>query len=285
MKEATRVRVIVLSDNYVVKPSPLLGEWGLSLLIEVESGGSTTRILYDTGQTGIALVNNMRVLDIDPNTIDYLVLSHGHYDHTGGVPKLLESVTKKLTILLHPSAFEKKVVLRSGVLKYIGVPFSKSLLEDKGWLIETRDPVEISPGALFSGEVTRYGYPEYTPDMYAIRDGKIVKDHMMDDSALIVNLRDKGLVIITGCGHAGILNIVEHAFTVTGVRRLYAIIGGLHLERESRDNVLDVAKRLRDLDVKLVVPLHCTGREATQTLREVLADRVLLGGVGTIVEL
>ncbi len=284
-REAYKIRITVLSDNHVVKPSQLLGEWGLALLLDIEHSHGKTRILYDTGQTGIVLKNNMDVLNIDVNSIEYIVLSHGHYDHTGGLPKMLELTRIKPTLIVHPAAFERKIVIREGMMKYIGIPYSRSLLEEKTWLIETRDPIDIAPGVIFSGEITRYGYPEYTPDMYVLHEGRLIKDHMPDDAALIVNLRDKGLVIVTGCGHAGILNIIEHAFTVMGLRKLYAVIGGLHLEREPRDKILELAKKFKELDVKLVVPLHCTGQIARIALREVLGEHVLMGGVGTIIEL
>ncbi len=278
------VKIVILSDNYVVSPNRLLGEWGLSIYLEVDVGGRKFRILYDTGQTGIPVLNNAEILGIDLSKISYIVISHGHYDHTGGLLKVLEKVGKDVHVIAHPEIFSKKYVIR-GNLRYIGIPYSRKEIEDMCILTLTRDLVQICPGVYFTGEVLRYGYPEYTPDMYVLRDdGRLIRDSMTDDAALLVNLKDRGLIILTGCGHAGILNIIEYSTSVTGIRKVYGIVGGLHQERESDGKIVELCRLLDKRDVKMILPLHCTGIRALNIFRRELGDRVLIGGVGTVVE-
>ncbi len=281
---ADSMRIVVLVDNYAAHPTRLLAEWGLSLYLEINALGRTYRILYDTGQSGI-VVNNAEILGIDLSKVSYIVLSHGHYDHTGGLMRVLEKTGRYVHLVAHPEIFGKKYVIRDN-LRYIGIPFRKEEIEDKCQLTLTRDLVQICPGVYFSGEVLRYGYPEYTPDMYTIRsDGKLIRDSMIDDAALIVNLKDRGLVILTGCGHSGILNIIEDATTRLGIRKIYAIIGGLHQERESDEKIVELCQYLKKRDIKIIMPLHCTGIRAIGIFMRELSDRVLVGGVGTIIEL
>ncbi|NPA70630.1 MAG: MBL fold metallo-hydrolase [Crenarchaeota archaeon] len=278
------VRIAILVDNYAITPSPVLAEWGLSMYVQVRADGKTYNILYDTGQTGI-VVNNAEKLGLDLSKVTHIVISHGHYDHTGGLLKVLEKTGNDVHVIAHPEIFAKKLVIR-GTLRYIGIPFSRKDLEDKCELILTRDIVQICPGTYFSGEILRYGYPEYTPDMYVAReDGRLIRDSMPDDAALIINVRDKGLVILTGCGHSGILNIIEYATSVTGVRKIYAVIGGLHQERESPDRIRELCQILKKKDIKLIMPLHCTGLRALHIFLSEIPERTIIGGAGSIIEI
>ncbi|NPA23681.1 MAG: MBL fold metallo-hydrolase [Crenarchaeota archaeon] len=278
------VKMIVLVDNYAATPSQVLAEWGLSIYVQVRSEGRTYNILYDTGQTGI-VVNNAERLGVDLSKISHIVISHGHYDHTGGLLSVLERTGRDVHVIAHPEIFSKKLVIR-GTLRYIGAPFTKRDLEDKCNLVLTRDLVQVCPGTYFSGEVLRYGYPEYTPDMYVARDdGRLIRDSMPDDAALIINVRDKGLVIVTGCGHSGILNILEYATSVTGIRKVYAIVGGLHQEKETPERVRELCEMLRKRDIKLIMPLHCTGIRALHVFLSEIPDRTIIGGAGSIIEI
>ncbi len=283
--EISRLRIHVLVDNLVVNPGKILGEWGLALLLElVYEDGSVRYVLYDTGQSGTCLLNNVEQMRLPLEKVTHIVLSHGHYDHTGGLVKVLEklnSVGVRPHVIAHPSIFEKKLAVRKGEIRYIGIPFKREEIEARSWLVLTRDPVSVVPGVLFSGEVLRYGYPEYTPDMYVAHpDGRLVRDSMSDDAALIVQTK-RGLVIVTGCGHSGILNIVEHARALTKTQKIFAIVGGLHQEREPPENIEKLCEELAKRGVELVVPLHCTGLRATSIMLNKLKERILLAGAGS----
>ncbi len=278
------VRITILVDNYAISPSPILAEWGLSMYIQVRASGRTFNILYDTGQTGV-VVDNADRLGLDLGNVTHIVISHGHYDHTGGLLRVLERTGRDVHVIAHPEAFSKKLVIR-GALRYIGIPFSRREIEERSNLILTRDLLQICPGTYFSGEILRYGYPEYTPDMYVAReDGRLIRDSMPDDAALIINVRDKGLVILTGCGHSGILNILEYATSVTGLRKIYAVIGGLHQEKETPDRVRELCQILKKKDIKLIMPLHCTGIRALHVFLSEIPDRTIIGGAGSIIEI
>ena len=287
--ELTKVRIHVLVDNYVTNPGKIMGEWGLALLVELHYDDGTVRhLLYDVGQSGDVLLNNATRLGLDLCKVTHIVLSHGHYDHVGGLVKVLEFLNergRKPVVLAHPAVFSTKLVVRGGEIKYIGAPFRKEDVENRSWLILTRDPVSVLPKVTFSGEVMRFGYPEYTPDMYTtLPDGRLVRDSMVDDAALIINTR-RGLIILTGCGHSGILNILEHARTITGTNKVFAIIGGLHQEREPEDSVVKLCKELEKRGVEHVVPLHCTGMRAVSVMLRELKDRVTLAGAGSTITL
>ncbi len=283
--EISKLRIHVVVDNLAVNPGKILGEWGLALLVEIEyEDGTTKYVLYDTGQSGTALLNNVEQMRLPLEKVSHIVLSHGHYDHTGGLVKVLERLNAlgvRPHVIAHPAIFERKLVVRKGEVKYIGVPSRREEIETRSWLILTRDPMSVVPSVLFSGEVLRYGYPEYTPDMYVAHpDGRLIRDSMSDDTALIVQTR-RGLVILTGCGHSGILNIIEHARALTKVQKIFAIIGGLHQERETRENIEKLCDELARRGVELIVPLHCTGVRATSIMLNKLGDKVVIAGAGS----
>ncbi|OYT27100.1 MAG: MBL fold metallo-hydrolase [Thermoprotei archaeon ex4572_64] len=279
------VEVTILIDNSVGTVRDVVAEWGFSALVKVY-GSEILSILYDLGQSGVALLHNMKVLKVNPEDVRYIILSHGHFDHTGGLKTFIKKHGRDKMVIAHPKVFEKKVLMRGKVLDYIGVSVSKKFLEKKTTLITCKNPLKLCEGVLFSGQIERYGHPEFCEGMYVVRDdGEIVEDKMLDDSALIINVKDKGLVIITGCGHSNILNIVKHAERITGVSKLYAVIGGLHLLSSDEKTVSEVLNSLISLGVSIVCPTHCSGLKIIHALMSKKPEIYIEGGVGRVIKI
>ncbi|MEW9491872.1 MAG: MBL fold metallo-hydrolase [Candidatus Aramenus sulfurataquae] len=271
MGSVSRLAITVLSDNFssTIIP-PLLGEWGFSAYIETEK----VKVLYDVGNSGIPVLRNAEKLGIDLSKVDYVVLSHGHLDHTGGLAneELREKIRGKV-VVAHPSIFERKFLNWRNKLEYIGIPLSKEEMEREFRLLLTREPLEIAEGVYFSGEVKNYNFPRYTKGLFKASDERLAPDELKDDAALYVNIAGKGVVAITGCGHSGVLNIAKHAIEVTKADKVHAIVGGLHLLASTREEVEGV---MASLNVEKIAPAHCSGN-----LAKVLAgERYLDAGVG-----
>lgn len=258
MEQVKRLKITVLSDNFTstIIP-PLIGEWGFSAYIEADQ----IRILYDLGNSGLPVLHNAKLLGIDLSKVDYVVLSHGHSDHTGGLGnKELLGLLKRKTLIAHPSIIEKKFLNWSGRLQYIGLPLTREELEKNFNLILTKKPLEFTKGVMFSGEVKRYGYKEYNSGLFKASEEGIEEDKLYDDIALFINT-PRGLVILTGCGHSNILNIINYAKEVTGVNKIYAVLGGFHLLSSDDQHVKDVINKLSSQASK-IAPAHCSGNLA-----------------------
>ncbi|MEM0132027.1 MAG: MBL fold metallo-hydrolase [Saccharolobus sp.] len=268
------LKITILSDNFVstIIP-PLIGEWGFSALIEADG----IKILYDLGNSGYPLLYNSEKLGIRLEDVEYIILSHGHRDHTGALSneKVLEKLRGKV-LIAHPSIFEKKFLNWYGKLEYIGIPLTRDEMEKNFHLILSSQPLEIIDGIIFSGEVKRYGYDEYTSGLYKMSESSLVKDEMKDDAALYINT-EKGLVIITGCGHAGILNIINHAKDITK-QNVYSAIGGFHLLSSSKDHVEKVSKELLN-SLQRIGPAHCSGNTIKSIISE-YKEKWVDAGVG-----
>ena len=256
MEKVSKVKIVVLSDNFTstIIP-PLIGEWGFSAFIKADDVG----ILYDVGNSGLPVLHNAELLGIDlKKDVDYIILSHGHSDHTGGLgnEKLREKLRGKV-VIAHPSIFEKKFLNWRSRLEYIGLPLSRDEMEREFKLVLTREPLEFTKGVMFAGEVKNYGFPRYTSGLFKAEGEQIVPDNLLDDVPLYINT-DKGLIIITGCGHSGILNIIRHAREVTKEERIYAVLGGFHLLSSPKEHVDEVLKDLESTAEK-IGPAHCSG--------------------------
>jgi len=276
MKKISNLKIKILSDNFVstVVP-PLLGEWGFSALIEADD----VKILYDVGNSGYPVLYNSEKMGIDLTKVDYVVLSHGHVDHTGGLgnSELVKKLEGKI-VVAHPSIFEKKLMKWSNKLEYIGIPMTMDEMEKHFHLILTSKPLQITEGIVFSGEIKRYGFNEYTKGLYTARDFSLVDDHMIDDTALFLST-ENGLVVLTGCGHSGILNILNYAKESLG-ENVYAALGGFHLLFSPRNEVENVSKEL--LKLEKIGPAHCSGN----TIKSIIAegkDKFIDSGVGQII--
>ncbi|MBO8129777.1 MAG: MBL fold metallo-hydrolase [Peptococcaceae bacterium] len=262
------LKITVLSENTAGVPLGLTGEWGLALL--VETGG--VRILFDTGERG-HLLTNAAALGADLKSVDALVMSHGHYDHAGGMQAFLR-LRGRLPVYAHPDFFTSHY----GALPkahYIGVPFCREELESSGAkFIFTREPREIAPGIWVSGEVPRKtGFEKGDNRLFCLENGhKKVPDPLRDDMSIYC-VTPQGLVIILGCAHAGLVNIIEHARQVTGVNRVYGIIGGTHLGPAPVAQLEATIVFLQGLDLQFLAPNHCTGLPVMARLAGIFGPR------------
>jgi 7,8-dihydropterin-6-yl-methyl-4-(beta-D-ribofuranosyl)aminobenzene 5'-phosphate synthase len=219
------------------------------------------------------MLHNADALHLDLHNLDLICLSHGHYDHTGGLMGILQRLNSKICILAHPDIFAPKLKERP-ILKFIGPPFTRAEAEAAGAImLEARGPVAIAPGVMTTGEVPRIEPFEKVEGFWTIKDGQYCQDKIPDDQALAINMEGKGLVVITGCAHAGIINTIKHAQKITGVEELYAVIGGFHLMGADEKRIEATAKALQQLDPAIIRPGHCTGQKAVCLLQEALGER------------
>lgn len=248
------MQVTVLVENSVGRTLPIFGEHGLSLWVEYEG----RKVLFDTGQRG-AVVSNAALLGIDLKAVDAVVLSHGHSDHTGGLREVLEFIGRKVPVYAHPDLFAPHRV-SSPWDRYVGVPFAREELEAAGAeFVWVREPRELFPGFWLSGEVPRKtAFEKGDPRMYLVRDGERVQDPVLDDLSIFAQTQ-RGLVVLLGCAHAGLVNIVEHARAVTGSAKVAAIIGGTHLGPANAEQLAETETYLEKLGLELLAANHCTG--------------------------
>jgi 7,8-dihydropterin-6-yl-methyl-4-(beta-D-ribofuranosyl)aminobenzene 5'-phosphate synthase len=273
------LRITVLAEDSVLYESPYLGQHGVSFLLEGVSGGDIKRILVDVGQNSDALLSNMKTMGISPSTINAIVLTHCHYDHTQGVARMLREIGKKdVGVIAHPSIFRLHFITQPHP-KHVGIMQGDSKAEIEkagGSLYLTKDPVVIMPGVITTGEVKRRTEFEETKlGLKTIENGKIVDDLMLDDISVIANIKDRGLVVITGCSHAGIINIANQAIEVTGCDKIEGVIGGLHLVEASDTVIKRTVEELLKLNVIWVSAGHCTGFKAQVELYLAFGEKFL----------
>ena len=271
-------KVTTLVENSVYTGKGLIGEHGISFLIETKN---KRKILFDTGQ-GKALFNNAKLLGLDLNKIDAVVLSHGHYDHTGGIKGLLD-YNKSFKFIAHPDIFAHKLAIRDNQERYIGAPFNKDFLEKAQINLQiSREPFEIAEGIITTGEIPmKTGFETVEPVFYIKEKKQNVPDPLADDSSLILDTK-KGLVVLLGCCHRGLINTLKHVVDLTGNKKIYAIMGGLHLGQASDMKLKQIIGCLREFDVKRIGVSHCTGMPATLAFFNGLPGRVFLNTTGCV---
>jgi 7,8-dihydropterin-6-yl-methyl-4-(beta-D-ribofuranosyl)aminobenzene 5'-phosphate synthase len=266
----------------------LRAEHGYSALVDVYQGGRMHRVLYDAGVSPFGLVENLDRLGISPDTFQAIVLSHGHFDHVAGLHGLIKRIGgRKLPVLLHPDFWSRRRIASPD--RFVDLPTpSRAAIEDAGFaLIEDRQPSFLLGAVLLvTGEVPRTtafetGLP---PGHQAWVDGQWRHDPLVhEDQALVAHVRGRGLVVVTGCGHAGIVNIVRQARRLTGVDQIHLVTGGLHL----RDGPLlaETVGALAEERPQLVVPAHCTSWLAHHALYEAMPQAYRPNSVGSRFEL
>ena len=305
LREVDRVSVTTVVDNYidvlrqdekvarrfsafVARQMPdLRAEHGLAHYVEVVRGGETVRIAFDFGPSEAAITHNFRVLGLDPGTIDDLALSHGHWDHWGGLAGLLRTyrraMKKRLTFYAGEDHFLTRFNQRGADRVCMG-RLHRDEIERYDIAVESvRAPLLIADGVLLSGEMHEQEPFEPIPDNLRVeRDGAIVPDSFMGEQTLIANLKGRGLVVVTSCSHRGIVGICRHAARITGVPKVHAVIGGFHLSGLKEERVTRVVDAFRDLEVDWVVPQHCTGLEAMATMMHRLPQEMVPSSVGSV---
>ncbi len=258
-----RVRVVILADDYAgYEVRGLLAQHGFSAYIEVvDDRGMVHRVLFDAGQYGEAVVHNARLLNIPLEDVDVVALSHSHYDHSGGLLTIASLFKKRVPLVAHPDIVKPAIYVSDHRTRLdIGIPYSLSALEEKNMVpYLLKSPLEIAPHTYFLGEIPlrETEFTSHIPGVYTIEDGELVPHGFRDDTAVAVELDDE-VVVIAGCSHSGIVNIVMHAENLLK-KKVKAVVGGLHLVEMPRNKVSRVLDYLEKLGVEELYVGHCTG--------------------------
>jgi len=275
-------RITILCENLVGK---LIGsgEHGFSAFIETDQGN----YLFDTG-SGHSVVVNSLTLDKDLRAVQKIFLSHGHFDHTGGLPEVLK-LKGKVDIHAHSHVFLDRIaVLKENekeTKRFVGIPYKKRYLEYLGAnFVFNNNFIEVEKGLFLTGEIPRKTpFEKPDPRLFAEVDGKTTQDIFLDDQSLILDT-GKGLVLILGCAHSGIINIINHVIAKTGKDRFYAILGGSHLDFLTPEQLEETIVALNKLEVEKIGASHCTGMRAAFRLSLEFGDRFFYGCVGSVLE-
>jgi len=275
------IQITTLSEN-TARMIRLLAEWGLSILVEADGH----KVLLDTGATFSAAYNAI-ALGIDLSQIDKIVFSHGHFDHTGGLLHILRMMKREVEVIAHPDIWAAKYGKRPEEQEeYIGVPFPKEEAERAGASFNlTKEPVWISENIVTSGEIPMTTeYEKIDPILYVKEKGELKPDPLWDDQALFIK-SEKGLIIILGCAHRGIINTIRHAQKLTGVKPIYAVIGGTHLVSASPQRIDLTIAELLSFGLQRLGVSHCTGLPTSAILAQTFGEAFFFNNAGTRINL
>lgn len=274
-----KLTITILVNNYL-NETEVLGEHGLSLLVSFSASGLRKKILLDTGRTEDVLMANMETMGISLDDLMAIVISHGHYDHTGGLLSLLRSLGRPIPVIVHPDALATRINTNPH-FRSISPRLTPSDIERAGGdMIPASNPIVLFEDILTTGCIERCESFEQNDSLLRVRNGELVNDEVLDDLALIINLGEGGLFLVTGCCHAGIVNTVRHATRLTGNTKLKGIVGGLHLMGANDERLSRTVDYLKGLTPEIVVPLHCSGRRESCILRQGLGEIVKFMGAG-----
>lgn len=292
-------------SNQTISKSPI-AEHGFSALLEIsyayENATKTNKFLFDTGVSKEGIVNNSDVLGINLKDIETIILSHGHFDHISGLISTLGRLKKSVEIIVHPEAFLRRWLVYPNGNKARMDFLDEEEINQAGGIIRKIDKISFLPRnanmqskkktnqannrVMISGEIPRVTeFEKGFPLQYKELDNEInlVPDPLVsDDQALIMNVKNKGLIILTGCGHAGIVNTIKFAKKVTGIKKIYCVIGGFHLSgQDYEDSIpLTIAEFTR-VDPQYIVPCHCTGWKATNKIIDTMPEKFIQSSVGS----
>jgi 7,8-dihydropterin-6-yl-methyl-4-(beta-D-ribofuranosyl)aminobenzene 5'-phosphate synthase len=273
-------KATVLCENCVFSNTGAIAEHGWSVYIESDQGN----FLFDTGQ-GKGIINNARHFKKDLSTIQGIMISHHHYDHTGGLLDVLEQ-TGKVNVYSHPELFKNSYVVDEGKEKNIGIPFRREILESRGAQFKFNTGFsEIIPNLMLSGEIPRLTEFEKGSKRFLLKTGEgYTQDLIFDDQTLIVNT-EEGLIIILGCSHSGMINIINHIIDKTGKNHIRTMIGGTHLGPASEETKEKTIQALKKFDIEKIGVSHCTGLETSMRLFQEFGNRFFFCNVGTEIKI
>ncbi len=305
LQEADKVEITSIIDNYTdvllestdtVVRAPLprgeyvgdvpLAEHGLCILIKVFKNSETHAVLLDAGSSITGVLNNMKLFGVDVNELEAIVISHGHMDHFGALEEILRAKTENCPLVLHPNVFatSRGAKLPNGTMMKFPTLSEESLTKAGADLVKTRTPYLLASGLVANiGEVRRTtDFEKGMPNLWVERNGRIEFDPVLDDQGIVINLRGKGLVIVSGCAHSGIINTVRHARHITKIDKVYAILGGLHLTGRFFKHIIGkTIEELKKIDPEIIVPTHCTGWKAINDINREMPSQFVLSSVGS----
>ena len=285
-----------LIDHFDQRRTPPQAENGISLLVTARRGHHASTALFDVGLTGSVLVHNLRALGVDASRIEHVVISHGHPDHYGGLYAFLDEFDRTIAVATHTDAFlPRYAVMGDGrTSAYYNQTFTISDIERRGGRpVLSSGALDLGCGMFTTGFIPRrvpfegpVAPPEpHAPGLYQVHaDGSYGLDEVLDEQGLVIDVKDRGLVVLTGCAHAGVLNTIDQAREVCGPRPVHAVLGGFHLgfPTTPRENVRLTVDGMRERDVAHVIPMHCSGLPTHAAFRDELSDRYLQPSVGTV---
>jgi 7,8-dihydropterin-6-yl-methyl-4-(beta-D-ribofuranosyl)aminobenzene 5'-phosphate synthase len=310
LREADRAEISILVDNTsdlllsdtecakrlkLQPPAAPLAEHGLSCLVSVWAGNERHTVVMDAGVSGSCMLHNAALLGSGPPSkggafahrvedAESVVLSHGHFDHFHGLPPLLMSIGRKTPLVLHPGAFSERRA-RPGAQQIRALPsLQKESLEAAGALLDEREqPSTLAEDLiLVTGQVERRtDFERGSPGLEARIEDAWVPDPFLDDQGIAIHLRGKGLIVLSGCSHAGIINTVLHARNITGIEPVHAVMGGFHLGGKSESLIEPTIEAMVGIHPDIVVPMHCTGWKAIQRFAEAMPEAFVFNSVGT----
>lgn len=265
MNKPQTVKITVLVENSATHAG-LRAEHGLSMLIETDGGN----VLWDTGQSPLFIENAGR-LGVDLASAGHVALSHGHYDHTGGLEAFL-ALHPHVQVHAHPDVFQERYSCSGGSARRIGAPAGRDFVENTGAALRLeRRITEISPGVFLTGEIPRTHRPDAGGSDFYLDASCTTRDIIPDDQALFIDSA-AGIIVLLGCAHAGVIDTLEYISRLTGRREFHAVIGGMHLFRASDELLAETGAAISRFDFSTIAPCHCTGERAQEHFRSSFQD-------------
>ena len=267
-----------------------LAEHGFSMLVRVFSGEESETFLFDAGGSAKVIVENSKIMSLNLNEVDFVVLSHGHYDHFGGLMSVVEAIGKpNLPLIVHEDMFKPRATASRGgtIREYPKFPTQTQLNSTQ--IIFTKQPTLTSNGHVcVTGEIPRKTpFEKGLTQHQTLVDGSWQPDPLIrDDRAIVMNVKGKGLVVLSGCAHAGIINTINYAKQISGVETVYAVMGGFHLAGKSFEaKIKSTVEELVKINPALIASSHCTGWRAMVAINQELPDAFVWNSVGNLYQL
>jgi 7,8-dihydropterin-6-yl-methyl-4-(beta-D-ribofuranosyl)aminobenzene 5'-phosphate synthase len=302
-----KIEILTLQDNYIEitamdgnamisRATPLkdgeisasiLAEHGFSALVKTTMADKTKTMLFDFGFSENGAAQNAATLGVDMTEVEAVALSHGHSDHTGGMEKLTAMIGKRdIPFIVHPAAFKSPRYLKFGEDFKINFPkLTREIVKQAGLsVVESAKPYPLlNNTVLFLGEIPKQtDFEKGFPIAHCQKDGKEVWDAIEDDTSIVMNLKDKGLVILSGCAHSGIVNTVRYAMSVTGIDEIHVVMGGFHLSGPFFEPIIDrTTEEIKKIHPAFIIPTHCTGRKAIMAMEKQMPEQFILNMAGT----